>query len=40
VLDDAPVDLAAGTNTIVYAIGDLAGGSFTVAVEVLSVRPF
>jgi len=40
VLDDAPVDLAAGTNTIVYAIGDLAGGSFTVAAEVLSVRPF
>ena len=40
VLDDAPVDLAAGTNTIVYAIGDLAGGTFTVAAEVLPVRPF
>ena len=38
VLDDAPVDLAAGTNTIVYAIGDLAGGSFTVAAQVL-LRP-
>jgi Domain of unknown function (DUF4397) len=40
VLDDAPVNLAAGTNTIVYAIGDLAGGTFTVAAQVLPVRPF
>jgi hypothetical protein len=40
VLDDAPVDLDAGTNTVVYAIGDLAGGMFTVAVQVLPVRPF
>jgi uncharacterized protein DUF4397 len=40
VLDDAPVDLAAGSNTIVYAIGDLAGGTFTVATQVLPVRPF
>src|SRR5262245_46581489 len=40
VLGDAPVDLAAGTNTIVYAIGDLTGGTFTVAAQVLPVRPF
>jgi hypothetical protein len=40
VLDDAPVTLDPGTNTIVYAIGSLSGGSFTVAVQVLPVRPF
>ena len=39
VLDDAPVTLDPGTNTIVYAIGSLSG-SFTVAVQVLPVRPF
>jgi len=40
VLDDAPVTLDPGTNTIVYAIGSLSGGSFTVATQVLPVRPF
>ena len=40
VLDDAPLTLDAGTNTIVYAIGSLSGGSFTVATQVLPVRPF
>ncbi len=30
---DTPLDIPAGTNVIVYAIGDLAGGSFTVAVQ-------
>ncbi len=40
VLDDAPVMLDAGTNTIIYAIGSVAGGTFTVAAQVLPVRPF
>ena len=40
VLDDAPLTLDPGTNTIVYAIGSLSGGSFTVAAQVLPVRPF
>ena len=40
VLDDASVTLDPGANTIVYAIGSLSGGSFTVAVQVLPVRPF
>lgn len=30
---DTPLDIPEGTNVIVYAIGDLAGGSFTVAVQ-------
>jgi hypothetical protein len=33
----APVTLAAGTNTIVYAVGDLAGGTFTVVPQILKV---
>ena len=32
---DADLTLAARTNTIVYAVGDLAAGSFTVIVQVL-----
>jgi hypothetical protein len=32
---DAALTLAAKTNTIVYAVGDLAAGSFTVIVQVL-----
>jgi hypothetical protein len=40
VLDDAPVTLDAGTNTIIYAIGSLSDGTFTVAAQVLPVRPF
>jgi hypothetical protein len=40
VLDDAPVTLARGTNTIIYAIGSLSDGTFTVATQVLPVRPF
>jgi hypothetical protein len=40
VLDDASVHLAAGTNTIIYAIGSLSGGTFTVVTQVLDVRPF
>ena len=40
VLDDAPLSLDAGTNTIVYAIGSLSDGTFTVATQVLPVRPF
>jgi hypothetical protein len=34
-LPDTPLPLAAKTNTIVYAVGDFAGGSFTVIVQVL-----
>ncbi|NNE72650.1 MAG: DUF4397 domain-containing protein [Acidimicrobiales bacterium] len=36
-----PTDLefAADTNTIVYAVGDFAGGTFTPIVEVLDTRP-
>jgi len=40
VLDDAPLSLDAGTNTIVYAIGSLSDGTFTVATQVLPARPF
>ena len=40
VLDDAPVTLDPGTNTIIYAIGSLSDGTFTVAAQVLPVRPF
>ena len=40
VLDDAPVTLDRGTNTIIYAIGSLRDGTFTVAAQVLPVRPF
>ena len=39
VLDDAPVTLDAGTNTIIYAIGSLSGGTFTVAAQVLARPP-
>ncbi len=34
-LPDTPLPLAGKTNTIVYAVGDFAGGSFTVIVQVL-----
>jgi len=40
VLDDAKVSLDPGTNTIIYAIGSLSDGTFTVAAQVLPVRPF
>jgi Domain of unknown function (DUF4397) len=40
VLDDAPVTLDPGTNTIIYAIGSLSDGTFTVAAQVLPARPF
>jgi hypothetical protein len=33
----APVTLTAGTNTIVYAVGDLAGGTFTVVPQIIKV---
>lgn len=33
VLFDAPLTVAEGTNTVVYAIGDLAGGSFGLLVQ-------
>ena len=35
VVPDTPLTLKARTNTIVYAVGDLAAGSFTVIVQVL-----
>ena len=38
VVPDTPLTLKAKTNTIVYAVGDLAGGSFTVIVQVLPLR--
>jgi hypothetical protein len=40
VLDDVPLELVAGTNTVVYAIGSVPGGTFTVVPQVLDVRPF
>ena len=40
VLDDAKVGLDPGTNTVIYAFGSLSGGTFTVAAQVLPVRPF
>ncbi|MDF1595299.1 MAG: DUF4397 domain-containing protein [Acidimicrobiia bacterium] len=36
VVFEADLDLAEGTSTIVYAIGSLEGGSFTVAVQTIS----
>ncbi len=33
VLVDAPITIAEGTNLVVYAIGDLAGGSFTLITQ-------
>lgn len=36
VVFEADLDLAEGTSTIVYAIGSLDGGSFTVAVQTIS----
>jgi hypothetical protein len=36
VVFEADLSLAAGTSTIVYAIGSLDGGSFTVAVQTIS----
>ena len=38
VLFDAPVTVAAGTNTIVYAVGDLAGGSFGLMAQQLDTH--
>ena len=38
VVPNTPLTLKAKTNTIVYAVGDLAGGSFTVIVQVLRLR--
>ena len=38
VVPDTPLTLKAKTNTIVYAVGDLAGGSFTVIVQVLALH--
>ncbi|MEM9037557.1 MAG: DUF4397 domain-containing protein [Actinomycetota bacterium] len=38
VLFDAPVTAAAGQNTIVYAVGDLAGGSFGLMAQVLDAE--
>lgn len=37
VLFDAPATVTAGQNTIVYAVGDLAGGSFGLMAQVLDV---
>ncbi|MEM8904956.1 MAG: DUF4397 domain-containing protein, partial [Actinomycetota bacterium] len=38
VLFDAPVTVSAGQNTIVYAVGDLAGGTFGLMAQVLDAH--